>query len=207
MFVGSHYRIGTFVYKSVITKFQKGTLINQFLFKCGNVLPDVHHKLAQVDHHLEFTLDYVKDHIKIFQDQSIPSYRRSISLGIVCHFISDYFCTYHALAPYKNHSTLKHLIYELKLHLHLCYYLLFPKQLQEKLAINIATKYPDIQTMIHTIQRDYFKEKTCIMNDILFSLRASSIAVAHLQENPVISLDNVIEMMSWSQTGYERSYQ
>lgn len=207
MFVGTHYRIGSFVYKFTLTQFPKNSLISKYLFKWGNVLPDLHYEMSQVSHHLEFTLNHVEDHIKIFQDQSIPAYQRSISLGIVCHFLSDYFCTYHALAPYKNLSLLRHLIYELKLHVQLSYYLLFPKQLHGKLALSETSIYPDIHTLIHSLQQDYFNQKTCILNDILFALRATSIAAAHLQEIPVDNEENMFEMIWWQQTSSERSYQ
>lgn len=207
MFVGTHYRIGTFVYKSVLTKFQKSSFIDQYFFKIGNVLPDLHHELSQVNHYPEFTLDYIKEHTRIIQDHSIPTYKRSLSLGIICHFLSDYFCTYHALEPYKSRSTLQHLVYELKLHFRISYCLLFPKQLQKKLAICEAIRYPDIQTIIRTLQRDYFQENINIMNDILFALRATSITVAHLQELPVNTIENESLMLWWSQTGTERRYQ
>lgn len=207
MFVGSHFRIGSFVYKSVLTKYQKKSLLNQYLFKWGNVLPDIYHELSKVDHYIEFTLDYVEDLIQIIQDRSNPSFQRSISLGIVCHFLSDYFCAYHALAPYKKRSILQHLIYELKLDICLTYCLLFPKQLKKKLSICEETKYPTIKNIILSLQLDYFKEKPSIMNDILFALRATSIAVAHLQETTVNSVENELEVIWWSHNSSERSFQ
>lgn len=206
IFVGTHYCIGSFIYKSVLSNFQKSSLLNKYLFKWGNVLPDIHHKLSQVDHYVEHTLEYVKVHSKMIQDQTIPTNQRFISLGIICHFLSDYFCTYHALAPYKNRSMLRHLFYELKLHVCMRYSLLFPNQLQEKLSISKDITYPNIEDLILSLQRDYFKERTSIMNDILFALRATSIAIAHLQEVPANSLESVMEMIWWSRNSSERSF-
>ena len=193
MFVMSHYLIGNFIYKSLFKESPHTSINIQLLFEYGNVLPDLHPRLSQINHYLESTCDDLEKYVNQSQNQNLSPNQRILSLGIVCHFLSDYFCKYHAFSYYKKQSIIKHLFYELKLHIQLMYLLLFQKERLNVYSDYNLESHSDIHTMIDTLQQDYFNEKTSILTDIIFALRASYITASSLLDYPsTVSKKNLI---------------
>jgi len=206
MFVMSHYLIGNFIYKSLLKEYSNASLNIQLLFEFGNVLPDLHPKLSQTNHYLECTYADLEKYVKQSQDQNLSSNQRILSLGIVCHFLSDYFCTYHAFPYYKKQSIIKHLFYELKLHIQLTYLLLFQRKNLIECADYTFDSYTDIHTMIAALQQDYFNGKTSIMTDIIFALRASYITASTLLGHPLNCFEEESHVLWWPLAASERAF-
>lgn len=204
MLVGSHSRIGSFVYRFIITKYIPYSPIDKILFKTGNVLPDISKNLSKLDHTVEGSSNPYKQHIRKSQDTTLSSAKRMISLGVMCHFLCDYFCIYHAKEEFINRSIVPHLLYEFKLHFILSYKLLFSKKLYKQLLdekemlviLENVTKINQgknskalaVHSLLNSLQRSYHLQKPSIRTDIDFALRATLISSTLLMEEFVVSV-------------------
>lgn len=90
--------------------------INRWGFYWGNILPDLQHNRIPVDHFYSAswpTIQFLADQIHL-QPRSIPAAGltpfRSMNIGMICHYISDYFC--HAHTDNFGPGMIRHLIYE-----------------------------------------------------------------------------------------------
>lgn len=86
-------------------------------FIYGNIKPDIS-VMVMCKHHLSETYDYFIQHWNMVSDDSLSAGERSEALGVAAHFISDYFCLYHAKSPYNQNNLFEHFLYELKLHIY-----------------------------------------------------------------------------------------
>ncbi len=207
MLVVSHYLIGNYIYKSLFHDSNNKSFISQILFAYGNVLPDLHPRLSQIDHYVTCTSAYLEEFTKKSQNSNISVNQRIVSLGVICHFLSDYFCTYHAFPSYRKKSIFRHLFYELRLHLHLTFLLLFYKKTLTALFTDNIQTYSDINTMITMLQQDYFKEEVCMMSDIVFAFRATYMAASWLLDFPVHHMGENAHSLWWPVQESERSFQ
>lgn len=205
MFVGTHLGIGGYLYQNAIPDTYKDSLFNRFYFELGNILPDISSKYSKVKHHYDLTQNYVKEHAKILQDPSTSRRQQLISLGIICHFLSDYFCTYHVRNPYKDAHIFSHLLYELKLAALFRFQLLFPRKLQEEISIESTIRYQNIKSIVLSLLTGYLREEMCCKNDILYALRATSLAILHVEEDIENPPSSETELLWWYHYSSERS--
>lgn len=188
MLVVSHYHIGGFVYRHVISKYFSYSHIKKLIFQAGNLKPDFSRNLSKLKHSIRGSSRPFNYHISQAQDSSLLDGERLVSMGIVCHYLSDYFCIYHSKEPYTKFSIIRHLIYELRLHLMLICLLPFSKKLinqisgeiisieskkSEKTAINFNIDNADIHDILSYLQKEYHSKKSTIKNDIKFTLMAT----------------------------------
>lgn len=117
MMVFTHMKIGFNLYWKARKKPERQTFkLNPVRFIYGNIKPDIS-EMAIQKHHLSETYDCFLRHWKRVSDEGLTPGQRSEALGVAAHFISDYFCLYHAKSPYNHYHILRHFSYELKLHL------------------------------------------------------------------------------------------
>jgi len=198
MLVGSHYRIGGFVYRFIISKYIPFSPIDKILFQVGNMLPDLSSELSKLEHTVEGSAKPCRFHIKRAQDPQLTSGERMISLGILCHYLTDSFCSYHAKEPYKNRSIPRHLFYELKLHLVLLTLLPYSRKLYGQLLAEEAnhieaqnaeeffltdnTNSIHLQKLLFSLQREYGSQKSTLRTDLRFALKATLFSSAIIME-------------------------
>lgn len=95
--------------------------LNKFRFKIGNMSPDLplyhshlkHYKFQNYGHILDMIMELAETDPT--QNKSILkdySYR----LGVVCHYMCDYFCLPHHNRKYFHDKLAEHLVYEMDLH-------------------------------------------------------------------------------------------
>ncbi len=84
-------------------------------FLYGNIKPDIT-AMSSMKHHLTDTHELYEVHRREALDNKKGEWKRSVALGVACHFLCDYFCKYHAKDPYTRASLFEHLGYEWKLH-------------------------------------------------------------------------------------------
>ncbi|MCX7614628.1 MAG: zinc dependent phospholipase C family protein [Clostridiales bacterium] len=90
-----------------------GFSVHRPAFYFGNILPDTSPKMKRPVHRIENWGQQINQMINELETKDFGSSRRfSIKLGIVCHFISDFFCLAHNDPYYRRQ--LVHLIYEAK---------------------------------------------------------------------------------------------
>lgn len=90
--------------------------INRWGFYLGNILPDLQHNRIPVDHFFSSswpTIQRLADQIHPKADPILANGMttfHSVNIGMICHFISDYFC--HAHTEAFGSSLIRHFVYE-----------------------------------------------------------------------------------------------
>lgn len=120
---GSHLEIGLNIW-DILSEDDK-ELINEKSFLLGNVLPDIHptyrvkkHRTQQFEGRVNKKVEFLcrLNYSHIYNDISVKRFSRE--LGIICHFLSDFFCMPHSKWGVKESFNLKHMKYEKVLHKH-----------------------------------------------------------------------------------------
>jgi len=101
-----HHRIGISVCSEL--KYQ-GCKINKNLFLFGNLFPDLIHSYIWCRHEYKYSREYVKRKLEILKKRPILF---SFHLGILTHYISDYFCYPHTESFDKG--LVEHIAYEIR---------------------------------------------------------------------------------------------
>jgi hypothetical protein len=101
-----HYRIG----RKVCGELKElGLHVNEKLFLLGNFYPDLIHSYLWCKHEYQHSREYIGKKIEQLKKQPLFF---SFHLGILTHYICDYFCYPHSGVYDKN--VFHHIMYELK---------------------------------------------------------------------------------------------
>ncbi len=130
MFISTHIGLANYFYFHLRYGTQKFEVLENRCFKLnpiafvyGSIKPDIT-KMSYLKHHFEDTFHIFLDHVSVAKDESRNRAERSVALGVAIHFLSDYFCKYHAKSPYKTYSLFKHFLYECSLHINIMMHLI-----------------------------------------------------------------------------------
>lgn len=149
--------------------------LNTMGFLYGNVKPDLSPMLYEIPHYKKNSFDFVKQEIKRLmglrlESSSICSKQFSESLGILTHYLSDYFCYAHS-EPYKG-SLFSHYIYEMDLSV-------YCKRHAKKIRMHnypggrsVYTDYQALCNYIEKLHCEYMSKKPSFESDIAYALRA-----------------------------------
>ncbi len=177
MFIGSHFTIGSFLQRRVRKSDHQRFDLHPLHFIYGNIKPDITGRMAKIGHYFESTRHLVDEALEIVYDDSYSNKDRSVSLGVVTHFITDYACTYHARLPYKKRNLFNHFFYETLLHFRLLYDLMNHKTLEEKLATLPKTLLHSHQATIQKCVWDYYSSEVSMKNDVIYALNTTLLIV------------------------------
>jgi len=101
-----HHEIG----KSVCTELKyHGCKINENLFLFGNLFPDLIHSYIWCRHEYQHSRKYVKRKLETLKKRPILF---SFHLGVLAHYICDYFCYPHS--PSFDKGLIEHIAYEIR---------------------------------------------------------------------------------------------
>lgn len=128
----THRQIGKLIFKVV----QKGfhVKLRRIALEYGSIKPDILPSMKSISHTKALSFHFVKELIDELLDKPIPLTKRemrrfSIKLGVLLHFISDYFCHVHNNGI--DEPLRKHYLYERKL-------------AKKLIKHNWADRYPDL---------------------------------------------------------------
>lgn len=93
MIVDTHLLISQILYKHISN--QMNFKLDRLAFAYGNIKPDFTNKDIMCSHTLDESLNNVNKYSQELMDKNISIKEFSTSLGVICHFASDYFCLYH----------------------------------------------------------------------------------------------------------------
>lgn len=127
MIVFSHIEVGNYYFHAIKNCKELSFKLRWGAFIFGNVFPDIS-KFASRKHFYDVTRSVYTCYLKKARNQDYSDRDRSMALGVVCHFICDYFCKYHAKTPYTRQSMAQHTLYEVILHMRIMI-LLFKKSI------------------------------------------------------------------------------
>ena len=177
MIVFSHIEVGNYYFHSIRKNKEVSFKLRWGAFVFGNIFPDIS-KFAFRNHFYEDTRSVYKCYRMKARNPENTDRERSMALGVVCHFICDYFCKYHAKMPYIQKSIIVHIMYECILHMKIKK-ILFKKNIgllrvNEESVFHFAAVQNgveggfDLQGMI----REYEKEEESLLTDMAFAFGA-----------------------------------
>lgn len=173
----THRIISNHVYDNIKDVFNIN--LNKRSLIYGSIKPDIAYSLVKLDHFKPQSFDFICNEINKLSDYNFESNKESIKffsrrIGIVTHFISDFFCVPHNdRATYEN-NFMDHIKYEHRLHQ------LF-RSFDSKISVsksffNISNNNPNsIKALIDTFHLQYTKRSESLMNDLYNSILVSSI--------------------------------
>ena len=174
MIVFSHIKVGNYFFHVIKKNKMASFKLSWGAFVFGNVYPDIS-KFSSVKHYYETTRSIYKCFQMKVRNPENKAWERSMALGVVCHFICDYFCKYHAKMPYAKKSMILHISYEVILHMKIIN-ILFKK--------NIGVLGYNEQSIFHSIEdrnaaassfdlqntiMDYENNEESLMLDVAFA--------------------------------------
>lgn len=115
MMFTTHLHVGNYLYDVMLEKEGEDLKLNRWQFIYGNIKPDIG-RMVLVKHQFAITGDLFVKQLEIIRDSQASPRERSVALGVVTHFICDYFCKFHTIRPYESYSKWNHFWYEWKLH-------------------------------------------------------------------------------------------
>ena len=168
----NHLRIAKIIANTLKTEY--AVSIKKGWFMLGNVVPDFCANVVLKPHYIENYLEYVKhqiDTVKQSQKQGVEfTWRRSLRSGVICHYISDFFCFVHN----RNFSgsSFAHVGYERRLN----HFFKENSACKEKVKEFLEAMPADnTESLMHELKRLHIKFMTHNQNmqaDMLYSLTA-----------------------------------
>lgn len=179
MLIYSHKKMSEFIYSNI--EENTSFALNKFMFKLGNMSPDVPFYYKHLKHYkyqnFEYILQMINDLSEINPSESVAKLNLySYRLGVITHYVCDYFCLpHHDRDAYKD-KLKEHLIYEKRMHKDV------------KTYNNENTLYDDlvdfndinIKFIVDTFMTKYIDDNTSSQNDIRYAISASSLVCSIL---------------------------
>lgn len=165
MIVPTHWVFSKLLYQAHIQGSER--FISKMAFRYGNIRPDIHPSYSKVDHTIEETFEIVTELSNRLQNEKLNRYQFSVVLGMMSHYLCDYFCLYHSDA-YIRKSIIEHIQYEIRVHFKLIN-LMKSKQLKPPVGSNLYLE--NMETVILKAQINYFQSEHNHVKDIDFALK------------------------------------
>lgn len=157
MLIQSHLFLSSKIKDTVNSKMDSN--LKGSVFSFGSILPDIHPDKRNLPHEFNASFPYLMDKIEEFNEVARSDYElASKDLGIITHFLADYFCLAH---NNKNMSIWKHLAYENRLHKALTSW---------DIKQNESSRIPlgDLEDWIKEKHELYLVSNPSIVTDVLF---------------------------------------
>ena len=166
MFMNTHILIGKSIVENIDQN--KSFFISDKNFIYGNIKPDVSSKYVLQKHYLEESLEMIFSKVEYLCTLDLDSISKYFSiskfsqeLGVICHFLCDFFCVPHSRRWEMSHSMNKHIAYEKELSI-----VARESNLKKFKGDNIGAN--SFREFFNSIYVEY-QSKTEYKNDLLFS--------------------------------------
>lgn len=158
-----------------------GPILNKTQFAFGNIKPDIARIKHPIEHTFKGSFDFVLDEVKRYNYDMYSIKNPSVHLGMLSHYMSDFFCSKHYYKDKKG--LISHIKYENKLHNTLNNIADMPELSYIKTMSYISGSFSDI---IKKLKKEYQKFQPSIENDIEFALQASLIVCSYVLQNSAV---------------------
>lgn len=165
--IGTHLIIADITYKYLIVK--TNIKLDWPFFAYGNVRPDLDKRFIGCGHTLEDSIDVIDAFTEELMKSTVSLKEFSMYLGVICHFVCDYFCLYHSKKYWKK-NPLGHAIHEIKLHSR--FLMLSVNGSINFKQIKISEK--SLRDLVIRLQKGYNLGQESIERDMIYSLAAAS---------------------------------
>jgi hypothetical protein len=190
MLVNTHILISNKVYNFLKKQGFFNLRKNPFIY--GNVKPDLLLPLSSRGHSFKESFNFVlEEGEKLSFIENIDIEKFSVSLGVINHFLADFFCAPHYSKEKFDLSN--HMKYEFALHN--TFKRLDKNKLltAENLQIN-SLLGGNIKDTITALEKEYQKKSPSIENDIVFALRATTISSYYILNKSPFTLPSTLEL-------------
>lgn len=188
MLINTHFIIS----KSVLDNLDsnKSFFLSEKNFIYGNIKPDISSKYVLNKHYLEESLSMVLEKIKYLCQLTLDSLKKYFSisklsqeLGVICHFLCDFFTTPHRERWEFTHSMNKHVTYEKEL-------ASYAKEMDfSNCDLNHKIDYT-VEEFFHSLYKKYKNCKTSYENDLKYSSYVCNMIVNHVLDSILINTAN-----------------
>lgn len=164
----THIMISEILYRRLARKIS----LDRKAFIYGNIKPDLSPQCLRKPHILDNYLFIVHHEASCLKKEKPPEKEFSVDLGVICHYICDFFCYCH-LNHALYHRFIFHFIYEIRLHLVMCSLLL-----KNGIRLKRGNKNHEnnIAFMIMDIRKEYLAKQNTLQRDIEYALLTSLLA-------------------------------
>lgn len=166
MFINTHILIGKSIVENINEN--KSFFISDKNFIYGNIKPDISSKYVLQKHYLEESLEMIFTKVEYLCTLNLDCISKYFSiskfsqeLGVICHFLCDFFCVPHSRRWEMTHSMNKHITYEKELSI-----VAKETDLRKFKGDNIEAN--SFREFFNSIYLEY-QSKTEYKNDLLFS--------------------------------------
>lgn len=181
MFVQSHKVMADWIYNFV--EEHTDVSLNLLRFRAGNMSPDLplyHSHLKHYKHqNFEYILNMIYELSRTNPNANVGTLKNySYRLGMICHYICDYFCFPHHNRRYFHDKLGEHLAYEKDLHKVIKKFkqsdYLSQYYFNEIMEQKSHSKF-DLLSMIEEFHRDYMSEIPSFYTDATYAITVTSI--------------------------------
>lgn len=160
---------------------KKLDLINSNNFIYGNIKPDILSKYKLRKHYLEESYDMIKDKIMYLSSLTINDLEKKFSkvsfsqeIGVICHFLADFFCVAHSERWEFKHNMKIHIKYENNL----------TKVAKDyKLKNERDNNIESFDIFFHTLYYEYKKNGNFEKNDLQYASYICNSVMDYILEN------------------------
>ena len=157
----------------------KSFFISEKNFIYGNIKPDMTSKYVLHKHYLKESFDMIIGKIKSLCKLSLDFIEKYFSiskfsqeLGVICHFLCDFFCVPHSQRWEFSHSFKKHVIYEKDLQS-------IAKDTNFKTLEKTSIHHIGVEEFFNKLYKEYVKKED-FENDLFFSTYMSNSVVDYI---------------------------
>jgi len=179
MLTGTHIKIANHIYH--IFKKEYGIRLNKRNLIYGSIKPDF--TKNKVPHYIDKSIDFIDKEIEklIFDSDKIGVKLLSRRLGMIMHYISDYFCRAHNTSYYRN-NLMAHLKYEKRLAKEMT-----SKKIRKSMIYN--GDYKTIKEFIVNLNKEYMQKKS-LERDNEYTVKAINTVSKYIVEE-IITRNNL----------------
>ena len=148
----------------------------------GSILPDLDRRMSKIPHEIDAALPLVENIVTNFSNQFCENtifkrITKSLQMGVICHFISDYFCNAHT-SRFKG-SIYQHHVYEFRMMWHMKRSKRF---VIHKNSIEM-NRTKDILAYLERAQVIYMSEQVGFVTDLRHAMGCAVILIESLTMN------------------------
>jgi len=190
--MSTHFLIANSILENIDNN--KSFFISEKNFIYGNIKPDISSKYVFLKHYRTESLDMIAFKVNYLCNLNLDSLSKYFSLskfnqelGVICHFLCDFFCVPHSQRWEFKHSMKKHMLYERELST-------VAKELNLSKFKGDIIKHNSFEEFFHALYEEYIN-KSDYKNDLLFSSYACNSVINYILDcilqNTVKSYDIV----------------
>lgn len=153
-------------------------------FVYGNIKPDLSLRCYTMPHIQENYLKVVLRMAEELEDEIQSFETFSEKLGIICHYLSDFFCYYHSdHNRFKKHFM--HFLYEVCLQVK---FRIIRNQIDFSAMLLEPTFVKEVPLIISEMKTAYDREKHTLTHDLIYALRTATLVSHLIYQNATIKI-------------------